>query len=352
MPNLFTQIVTDRYKTSIYLIFFLLLLSAVFTGVGVGSVGIPPVEVGKILLDQIPGVNMPSATEGTLENIIMEIRLPRVLLALFVGASLSVAGASFQGLLRNPLADPYTLGASSGAAVGAVMVFYFGLTIPFLGSFTLPVVAVIGGFVSLYLVLSMARLVSKAMSVETIILIGIIFSSFLGSLISLMIALSTEELRQIIHWLMGSVGMRGWPYVYLIVPFFIIGTALLLVHWRELNAFGFGEQSAHHLGVDIKRKKTVILFAAALLTGGAVAVSGTIGFIGLVIPHFVRLLIGPDHKHVLILSAIGGGAFLIFADVVARTIISPQELPIGVITALIGAPVFGLILIYKVKKQR
>ncbi|WP_249413989.1 FecCD family ABC transporter permease [Alteribacter keqinensis] len=351
MQNLSTQIITNRRQVLIYVIFFTLLTAALFTGVGAGSVFIHPFEVAKILAQQLPGVQILVEDKSPLTHIIMDIRLPRVMLALFVGASLSVAGAAFQGLLRNPLADPYTLGASSGAAVGAVMVFYFGITIPFLGSFTLPVTAVAGGFVSLYLVLIMARLVSRTMAVETIILIGIIFSSFLGSVISLMIALSTDELRQIINWLMGSVGMRGWPYVYLIIPFFITGTILLLVHWRELNAFGFGEQSAHHLGIDVKQKKTVILFAAAILTGAAVAVSGTIGFVGLVIPHFVRLLSGPDHKHLLILSAAGGGAFLIFADVIARTILAPQELPIGVITALIGAPVFGLILIYKIRNR-
>ncbi|WP_232735766.1 FecCD family ABC transporter permease [Alteribacter populi] len=351
MPNLFTQNITKGLLTPKYLLTFLLLTTAVLTGVGVGSVAIPPVEVLFILLQQLPGVPLMREIDPTIEHIVLEIRLPRVLLALLVGASLSVAGAAFQGLLRNPLADPYTLGASSGAAVGAVMVFYFGFTIPLVGTFTIPVMAIAGGFVSLYLVLALAKLVSRSMAVETIILIGIVLSSFLGAIISLMIALSTDELRQIINWLMGSVGMRGWPYVYLIFPFFITGWVMLLVHWRELNAFGFGEQSAHHLGIDVQKKKQWILFAAAILTGAAVAVSGTIGFVGLVIPHFIRLLIGPDHKHLLFLSALGGGAFLIFADVLARTLLAPQELPIGVITALVGAPIFGLILVLKLKSK-
>jgi iron complex transport system permease protein len=346
LPNLSTRTTTKNRIVSGYIIALTVLAGALLVGIGAGSVKISPADVLRIL---VPGSF--GEVEPTLAHIVMEIRLPRVLLALFVGASLAAAGAAFQGLLRNPLADPYTLGASSGAAVGAVAVFYFGLTIPLLGSFTLPAAAILGGMASLYLVLLFARLVSRTMAVETIILVGIILSSFLGSFISLMIALSTDELRQIINWLMGSVGMRGWNYVALIIPFFAAGLLLLLFHWRELNVFAFGEESARHLGIDVKRKKQLIVTAAAILTGAAVAVSGMIGFVGLVIPHFVRILAGPDHKHLLPLSAIAGGAFLILADVAARTILAPQELPIGVITALIGAPVFGLILVSKLKKS-
>ncbi|UCZ55281.1 iron ABC transporter permease [Bacillus shivajii] len=285
-------------------------------------------------------------------HIVLQIRLPRVLLAFLVGASLALAGVTFQGLLRNPLADPYTLGASSGAALGAVSVLYFGLSLPLLGALTLPVIAIIAGFITLMLVLLFARSVQDTLAVETIILTGIIFSSFLGALLSLLIALSGDELRQIIHWLLGSVSMRGWSYVYIIFPFFVLGLILLMVHWRELNAFVFGEQSAHHLGINVERKKVVLLLAASLLTGSAVAVSGTIGFVGLVIPHLVRLLFGADHKHLLPLSAIFGGSFLILTDIIARTVIAPAELPIGVITAIIGAPVFGILLLNKKRNQR
>ena len=190
------------------------------------------------------------------------------------------------------------------------------------------------------------------MKVETIILTGIIFSSFLGAFISLMIALTGEELRQIIGWLLGSVSMRGWDYIKIIMPFFIIGSLLLLVNVNELNAMSFGEERAKHLGVNVQRRKMMILTAGSILTGAAVAVSGTIGFVGLVIPHLTRILWGPDHKHLLPLSILTGGGFLILADLVARTIISPTELPIGVITALIGAPVFALILIGRKTKER
>lgn len=181
------------------------------------------------------------------------------------------------------------------------------------------------------------------MKMETVILTGIIFSSFLGSIISLMIALTGEELRQIIGWLLGSVSMRGWPYVQMSLPFILAGSFLLWLNRRELNAMLFGEDRALHLGVDVKKRKMVILIAGSVLTGAAVAVSGTIGFVGLVVPHITRLLWGSDHRHLLPLSFINGASLLIICDLVSRTIISPTELPIGVITAFIGAPVFAFI---------
>ncbi|OEH93521.1 FecCD family ABC transporter permease [Bacillus solimangrovi] len=285
------------------------------------------------------------------ENIIMLIRLPRVLLALFVGGSLAIAGASFQGLLQNPLADPYTLGISSGASLGAVIVMFFGISIPLVKGFTLPIVSIMFGFITLVLVLGFTRLIDKKLSIETIILSGIIFSAFIGSFISLIIALTGEELRQIITWLLGSVSMRGWAYVQMITPFTIIGVLILQFNAKELNAMAFGEDAARHIGVDVERRKFAVLCGASLLAGSAVAVSGTIGFVGLVIPHITRILWGVNHRHLLPLSFLNGSTFLILADTVARTIISPSELPIGVITALIGAPVFA-ILFYMTRRTR
>lgn len=283
--------------------------------------------------------------EENIQSIIWEVRLPRVLLALFVGAALSLSGAAFQGLLRNPLADPFTIGVSSGAALGAVSVIFFQLTI--FGGFTLPLFGMIGGLVILAVVFALTRLSNRSMAIETIILAGIIVSSFVSSLISLIVALSGEELRQILYWLMGSVGRRGWEDIRLLLPFFVSGSLLLLIHHRELNALAMGDETAHHLGVDVRRRRMVILFGASLLTGASVAVSGTIGFVGLVIPHLVRLVIGPNHRHLLPLSMLVGGAFLVYADLAARTVIAPQELPVGVITAIIGAPVFAVLLLRK-----
>lgn len=299
------------------------------------------VTVGTVSIS--PEVLWNPASDETAANILWNIRMPRVVLAGLVGAALAIAGAAFQGLLRNPLADPYTLGVSSGASVGAVMTLFFGISIPFLGSFTLPVMSMLGALMTMLAVIGFAKLVDRSMKMETVILTGIIFSSFLGSIISLMIALTGEELRQIIGWLLGSVSMRGWPYVQMALPFILIGSFLLWLNRRELNAMLFGEDRARHLGVDVRKRKMVILVGGSVLTGAAVAVSGTIGFVGLVVPHITRMLWGADHRHLLSLSFINGASLLIICDLVSRTIISPTELPIGVITAFIGAPVFAFI---------
>ncbi|WP_173108128.1 FecCD family ABC transporter permease [Bacillus sp. KH172YL63] len=323
------------------------LILSLLAGISIGTIHIPPGDIISIIGSEIIGVHLPQSIDPMTKNIVFTIRLPRVLLALLVGSSLAIAGASFQGLLRNPLADPYTLGVSSGASVGAVVTLFFNLSIPVIGAFTLPFFSILCSVITVFLVLWFAQKVEKAMKVETIILTGIIFSSFLGSLISLMIALTGEELRQIIGWLLGSVSMRGWDYITIILPFFIIGITILFFNSKELNGMSFGEEQARHIGISVHRRKMMILIAGSILTGSAVAVSGTIGFVGLVIPHFLRRIIGHDHKHLLPLSIITGGGFLVLADLISRTIISPTELPIGVITALIGAPMFAYILLKK-----
>lgn len=341
----------SKYTTA-YIISFIVLLFSVLIGIAVGSVSVPIANIFPIIIAKLFGFPVAAHVDPMYIDIVYQIRLPRVLLAGLVGASLAIAGAAFQGLLRNPLADPYILGVSSGASVGAVATLFFSLTIPFLGLYTLPVLSITAAFITIILVLFFARSVERTMRTETIILTGIIFSSFLGAFISLIIALSGDQLSDIIGWLLGSVSMRGWKYVAIILPFFIVGALLLMGNTRELNAMSFGEERAQHLGVDVQKRKLVILTAGSILTGAAVAVSGAIGFVGLVIPHLTRLLWGPDHTHLLPLSIFTGASFLILADLVSRTIISPQVLPIGVITALIGAPVFALILMRQRKGSR
>ncbi|ADC51068.1 MULTISPECIES: FecCD family ABC transporter permease [Alkalihalophilus] len=342
----------QRYLANNHFIAYTAVLIFCFTAfiisIGKGSVELPFSTVILIVLQEGLHIPLNAALDPMHVNIVMEIRLPRTLLAMMVGACLAVAGAAFQGFLKNPLADPYTLGVSSGAAVGAVVVLFFGISLPIIGQFTLPFVSIISGFLTLFLVIGFARIVQRSMSAETIILAGIIFSSFLGAFISLMISLTGDELRQIINWLMGSVAMRGWPYVYMIVPCFLIGFIMLFFNRHELNALAFGEETARQLGVNLKVRKLTILLGATIVTGGAVAVSGTIGFVGLVIPHLTRLLWGSDHKHLIPLSMFVGAGFLALTDLTARTVLAPTELPIGVITAIIGGPVFALILL----KQR
>lgn len=352
MQKQFTQTSLNN-KFAAYIIATSFLFISILVAISIGTVSVPILDILSILGAKIfYASSLLDNVDLMYTNIVLQIRLPRVLLAGLVGASLAIAGAAFQGLLRNPLADPYTLGVSSGASVGAVLTLFLNLSIPFLGLYTLPFLSILFSFVTILLVLLFAQKIERSMKVETIILTGIIFSSFLGAFISLMIALTGEELRQIISWLLGSVSMRGWDYITIILPFFLIGSVILLINTNELNAMSFGEERAQHLGVNVQRRKLIVLGAGSILTGAAVSVSGTIGFVGLVIPHLTRLLWGPDHKHLLPLSILTGSGFLILADLIARTIISPVELPIGVITSLIGAPVFAIILIGRKKRER
>jgi len=346
----FTQTFSNN-KIVAYLLAVVLLITAMLLAISIGTVSVPIFDIVQIIGAGIFGFSM-EQVDPMYSNIVLNIRLPRVILSGLVGASLAIAGAAFQGLLRNPLADPYTLGVSSGASVGAVLTLFLNLSIPIIGPFTLPFLSIICSFMTILIVLLFAQKIDRSMKVETIILTGVIFSSFLSSFISLMIALTGEELRQIIGWLLGSVSMRGWDYIKIMIPFFMIGSLLLLVSTKELNAMSFGEERAQHLGVNVQRRKLLVLTAGSILTGAAVAVSGAIGFVGLVIPHLTRLLWGPDHRHLLPLSILTGSGFLILADLTARTIISPTELPIGVITSLIGAPVFAIILMRSKRKER
>jgi iron complex transport system permease protein len=350
LPKRFIQKFLNK-NVVIYAVTLVAVTVSLLLGISIGSLSIPFSTIVDIFLYKWFGIPLRSDIPTNLVQVVMAIRLPRVVLAFFVGASLALAGAAFQGLLKNALADPYTLGVSSGASVGAVIVLFFGIHLPFVGTFTLPVISIISGLCTLFLVLLFTRAAERNMSIETIILTGIMCSAFFSALISLMIALTGEELRQIITWLMGSVAMRGWNYTIMILPFFLIGSLLLLWNSRELNAFAFGETAAAHIGVDVAKRKIAILIGASLLTGAAVAVSGTIGFVGLVVPHMVRLVCGPNHRLLLPLSLLYGGAFLVLADLAARTMISPRELPIGVITSLIGAPLFAFLFFKRMKRK-
>lgn len=332
------RLATNKY-TFAYVGSFALLLLSIWLGVSIGSVSVPL----STLWDD---------SNAAAYGILWEIRMPRVLLAAIVGSALAIAGAAFQGLLKNPLADPYTLGISSGASVGAVMTIYFGVSIPVLGMFVLPLFSMTGAFVTMLVVLLFARLVDRTMKMETLILTGIIFSAFLSAGLSLMIALTdNDNLRAILSWTMGSVSMRGWPYVQMVLPFFLIGITIVLYYRRELNAMVFGEERAKHLGVNVSKSKYGILIGGSILTGSAVAVSGTIAFVGLVVPHMIRMLIGADHRHLLPISLLNGASLLVLCDLLSRTIIAPVELPIGVITSFLGAPVFAYIF-YRQRKGK
>lgn len=274
------------------------------------------------------------------EAIIWKIRFPRIVFAGVVGASLAIAGSIYQGILKNPLADPYILGISSGASVGAVCSILAGLAgwAVVLSSFLLALIAL--GLVFL--------IAGRNLSTNTLILSGVVVHAFFGAILTYALSLSDEELPRIQFWLMGSFILRDWNHVWVLTPVLII---TILISWRlsrELNLFSIGERNASNLGVDVVRTRFLLLCTASLLTAVSTSVAGMIGFVGLVVPHILRMIIGADHRRMLPLSALLGACFLIASDTIARTILSPRELPIGVITAFLGAPFFAFLL----RKQR
>ncbi|CAG7613848.1 Hemin transport system permease protein HmuU [Paenibacillus solanacearum] len=324
--------------------FALLLLSAT-AALSIGAVPIPLMHVWKIMLHQIPGLGDRIAADwnAASEQIIWRVRLPRVVLGMLVGAALGLAGAAFQGVLRNPLADPYTLGVSSGASVGAAFLILFGLQYALFGQWTVPVVAFLTGMLSLGTVLLLARTDGK-LRMETVLLSGVVMQAFLGAFVSLMVAMSKQVINEIIFWLMGSLALRGWSYSVVLLPYLALGAAILLGYGRAMNLFALGERQAAHLGVHVERTKLIVLLVSTLITAAAVSVSGVIAFVGLLIPHLLRLLVGPDYRLLLPLSLIGGAVYVLWADTIARTLLSPTELPLGIVTAFMGAPFFAYLL--------
>lgn len=341
----------SRLFWSLILLFFLLFLSVVFC-VTLGSSSISSVTALKVLLNHIPAVAylVNYDVESTAEIIITQIRLPRIILAFFVGAALSVAGATLQGLLRNPLADPYTTGVASGAAVGAAVILIIFRHGSIFGVAGLPLAAFLGALGTGLLVYRLAQ-VGGYLAVETLILAGIIMSSFMSAVLSFLLTVAGENLHQIIYWLMGNLALRGSEYFVYTLPYLTVGIVVICLFGRELNIMTFGEETAGQLGVPVEKTRRILLLLATFLTGVAVALAGTIGFVGLIIPHLVRLVLGPDHRVLLPVAAGGGGIFLIWADTVARTLLAPVELPVGVVTAFLGAPFFVYLLRTR-KRQR
>jgi len=306
-------------------------------GVGTGAV---PVSPGRIfhVLRMGPGTGLLEQT------IIWQLRLPRVLLAGLTGGCLGIAGALFQALFRNPLADPYLIGASSGASLGAVLAIVLSLELRLFGLGAVPVLAFLGSTATVLLVYHLAR-ERGYVSVLTLVLAGVAVSSFLSAVVSLLTYLSADErLHQIVFWLMGGFGGATWKSVHLALPYFAAGMLASLACARDLNSLLLGEETAHHLGVEVERTKKVVLATASLLTGVAVASGGVIGFVGLVVPHLVRIAGGPDHRFVIPAAALGGACVLMLADSVARTVLAPAELPVGLVTAMTGAPFFIYVL--------
>ncbi|SEM90700.1 FecCD family ABC transporter permease [Lihuaxuella thermophila] len=324
---------------------FLCLLFSVSTAVSLGSADIDPWTVWKVIITRLMGVS-PQVTgvDEASVAIVWQLRLPRVLLAAVVGASLALAGVIFQGLLKNPLADPYILGVSSGSAVGAVLAILTGWGISWFGKWTVPAFAFIGACLALFLVVRLAR-TDAGVRTESLILSGVVVNAFFGAVLTFAISISREDLLQRIQfWLMGSFTLREWDHVWIVIPFLCIGLTVGLLMSRELNLLTLGDRPAYHLGVSVLHIRLFLLITASLVTAVAVSVSGTIGFVGLVIPHVIRLLTGADHRTLLPLSVLAGAVFLVWGDCLARSLLNPAELPVGAVTAFAGAPFFGYIL--------
>lgn len=320
---------------SIVVVFFILL-----TGTSIGSVSIPVSNILSIISFKLLGTELDLSIKKYFVSILWELRLPRVLLGFFVGASLAISGTTIQSVLKNPLASPYTLGVSSGVSLGVAIVVFFDISLGRIGIYSLPAIGLVFGLSTIVFVLVISNRIDRNLSNNTIILVGIVVSLFVNAILTLLIALSGEEIAAIIRWQMGSLSLKGWNYVGLIIPFFLISLIIMMYYNKELDAFTFGEEQAKTLGVEVEKVKKILIFAATFVCVGAISVSGIIGFIGLIAPHIVRRITGPNHRYVVPMSALFGGCFLVIADLIARTVISPSELPVGAVTALIGAPFF------------
>lgn len=272
--------------------------------------------------------------------IIVVVRTPRVLSVALSGAALSLCGGAMQGLLRNPLADGATLGVSSGASLGAILTIAFGLVIPGMPLASSVVMAMLFAFLSLLLILSLAYKLDRSLSTHTIILIGVIFTMFAHSIISIIVTFAGEKVKSILFWTLGSLAGSRYADALLLLAALAVCGGVILRFTRELNAFAIGEDNARHVGVRVKQVKLAMLVSVSALIGVCVAIGGTIGFVGLIIPHMVRMIVGPNHKRLLPASLFAGAIFLLLADLLARTALSPLELPIGVITSLTGSIAF------------
>jgi iron complex transport system permease protein len=313
----------------------------------VGSVRIPLLTTIGILVDRLPFVDIAPTWPDAVATIVLELRLPRVILAGLVGAALATAGATYQGLFRNPLADPYLIGVAQGASLGAVVGFLVPAAWNFAGFGLIPLLAFAGALLATFTVYLLAR-VGKTLPVTTLILSGVALSALLGSIVSYLVITSGEAMHGIIFWLMGSFSLSRWSEVGVILPYIAVGTGVIMVFARLLNVMQLDEEQAQQLGVNVERLKLILLGAATLITAASVAFVGTIGFVGIIIPHAVRIIWGADHRSLLPLSVLTGAIFMILADLAARTLLSPAEIPIGVITAICGAPFF----LYLLRRRR
>ncbi len=315
-----------------------LVVIAIIAG-GIGSVYIPPDTLMKMVLDKAPFLSIDHTWPSSWDTIIWQIRFPRVVLAALVGGALAISGATYQGLFRNPLADPYLIGVASGAGLGATVVLVAGVPFYFSGVSLLPIAAFVGGLLAVGIAYTIARQ-SGGLPLTTLILSGVALVAMASAVTSLLMIRANSDVRPLLAWLLGGFIGSDWRDVQIVLPYLVPGVLVMLAYGRVLNLFQLDEAEAKQMGVNVERTKIVLIVLASLTTAAAVSVSGLIGFVGLIAPHAVRLVWGHDNRLVLPMSLVVGAGFLILADLVARTIVSPTELPVGVVTAFCGGPFF------------
>jgi len=315
------------------------LVAAVVLGVALGAVRVAPSELLGAL-----GRALSGQQSGMIDTLVLQVRLPRVVVAALVGAALAGAGTIFQALFRNPLADPYILGISSGAGLGAVVALTLTAQATALRYGVVPLAAFVGAVLTMALVTRLASWRGR-LDAASLLLAGVAVSYTLAALTSFVMVFAREQMATVVFWMMGGLSGASWPYVAMIAPMFLVGAVASLAFTRELNLMLLGDERAGHLGVDVRRFKLIALAVASLLTAAAVAVAGLIGFVGLMVPHMVRLTLGPDHRALLPASFLGGAIVLVLADLIARTVLAPVEIPVGIVTALIGGPFFLWLLV-------
>jgi len=344
-----------RQRNRLILILLLLgggLIVSVFLASAFGSVTIPLPDIVKMALNKTAFFDFPATWRAVEETIIFQIRLPRVIGGALVGAALATAGVLFQGLLRNPMADPYIIGTSAGAALGATIAMVLPINLAFLGFGLVPIAAFVGALAAVILVYNLARVGGRT-PVISMLLAGFVVSALLAAIMAFMMSISQRlglGLQAVYSFLMGHISVTSWSDIAIIAPLVIGGIVAARFFASHLNAFSLGEEGAAYLGINIERDKILILALGSLLTAAAVCISGLIGFVGLVVPHAVRLVLGPDHRLLLPASALAGAAFLVIADLLARSLLAPIEIPVGIVTALIGAPVF-IYLLRRTKRE-
>lgn len=325
------------------LLLLALALLALALGVALGSVGISAADLLAILGHKLFGRALPEEISGVTVSILWTIRFPRAVMAFLVGASLAASGTVMQSVLRNPLASSYTLGVSSGASLCAALVIVTGFALPLIGRYTLPLFGFLGGLGTVFLAMALAMRFDRNLENQTVILVGMVLSLFVNALLTLVTALSSDRLSQLVYWQMGSFSGQSWENCALVLPILLVSLGVLLRYSREMDLMTFGEEQALSAGVDLRRVKFLLIAVSALLTGTAVSLAGVIGFVDLIAPHVVRRFFGSSHRRVVPMSALFGGAFMVLADLAGRTVLAPQELPVGAVTALIGAPFFAYI---------